>query len=49
MVYEIVDEHLCIMDGVTGGQEIIPKKLAEHKNFLIGRWYAIKCTQDTQV
>ena len=37
------------MDNVTFEQEIIPKKLAEREDFLIGRWYAIKRTQDTHV
>ena len=32
------------MDNVTFEQEIIPKKLAEREDFLIGRWYAIKDT-----
>jgi hypothetical protein len=46
-VYETSNERLCIMDSVTGEQELIPKRLAEQEDFLIGRWYAIKRTQDT--
>jgi len=29
--------------------QVIPKELATHEDFLIGRWYAIKRTQDTRV
>ncbi|PPQ81287.1 hypothetical protein CVT26_015177 [Gymnopilus dilepis] len=38
-----------IMDEVTGEDELVDTTLVYDPSFLIGRWYAIKCTQRARV
>lgn len=37
------------MDNVTLQDELLPRSAAERNDFLVGRWYAIKCAQRNHV
>ncbi|CAA7263787.1 unnamed protein product [Cyclocybe aegerita] len=42
-------KELVVMDSVTDEVELLDTHRAAEPDFLIGRWYAIKCTQRTRV
>ncbi|CAA7268278.1 unnamed protein product [Cyclocybe aegerita] len=48
-VYSVGESKLCILDEVTGEQEILEVSKALRPDFLVGRWYAIRRTQETRV